>query len=189
LDAQGYEYITGGKGNWEHLQRIVRMAKKLKKRRSPFLGVQFIEQETTKGGLERFIDEYIDYVDIIESSLLEDFGGQLKQNINYIRKHNIEVDQKVKRIPCQRSIWGRFRIYSNGDVVPCISDINAQYLKMGNVGDNTISEIFNSDKWNEFRKMHKENRTDSHPLCGSCQDWMIYSNYNKRDKFYTGEED
>lgn len=184
LDEKTYEKITGSSDVYQHVQHLVKMAKGLKRGRTPFFGVQFIEQGLTHDQMNEFLNRYIDNVDFIESSMLEDFGSQLKQNTEYIEKHNINKDVKITRPPCQRSVWGRCRIYSNGDVVPCICDINAEFLKMGNVRDNTISEIFNSDNWKQFKQMHLDGTAADHPLCGPCKDWMIYTGMNKKNKVY-----
>jgi radical SAM protein with 4Fe4S-binding SPASM domain len=180
LDRDTYGVITGG-GKYDNMRKVVETAKSLKKGRKPFFGVQYLEQELNRDKHREFIDSYIDYVDYIETSMLEDFGGQLTQNEEYIRKYNYKQKAgQVNRTPCQRSIWGRFRIYSNGDVVPCICDINASYLNMGNVRESTIGTIYNSEKWQQFRDLHRGDAAKDHPLCGPCEDWMIYTDYNAK---------
>ena len=184
FDEETYRKVTGNKGDFEHTKHLLKTAKSVRKGNVPFFGIQFIEQSFTHGKVQHIIDEYIDYVDFIESSMLEDFGKQLSQNTEYIEEHYFDLNKEVKRSPCQRSIWGRFKVYSNGDVVPCICDINAEYLNMGNVKDNTIEEIFNSQQWKGFEEMHQNGSADNHPLCGPCTDWMIYTDYNKKHKVY-----
>lgn len=179
LDAETYRGITGGRGDFDRVLGLVRSFKRRKRRRFPLFGVQFLEQEQTHQVLGRFVEEMIEHVDFIETSMLEDFGAQLPQNTGYIRRNLLQTED-VKRAPCQRSLWGRFRIYSSGDVVPCICDINAKHLKMGNVRTQSIAEIFNSEGWQAFRRMHLSGRADNHPLCGPCTDWMIYTGYNRK---------
>jgi len=182
LDAKTHQAITG-RGDFERVRALVESFKARKRKRFPLFGVQFLEQDLTADLLPRFVERTIDYVDFIETSMLEDFGAQLKQNTAYIRENLLDTED-VKRAPCQRSLWGRFRIYSSGDVVPCICDINAAHLKMGNVREQSISEIFNSERWKAFRRMHQDGSAARHPLCGPCTDWMIYTGYNRRHRVH-----
>ena len=56
-------------------------------------------------------------------------------------------------------------IRANGEVVPCCYDLTSQIV-LGNVLDNTISEIWNSATYDDFRKSFKSG--DQHDLCKSC---------------------
>lgn len=182
-DAATYRAITGGRGDFDKVVDLVGRVKALKRKRLPSFGVQFLEQEATADQLDRFVELFIDHVDFIETSMLEDFGGQLEQNRAYIASSSYDLGAVTdERPPCQRSVWGRCRIYSNGDVVPCICDINAEHLLMGNVHEQTIEEIFQGERWQTFRRMHQKGQAGDHPLCGPCTDWLIYTEHNRRHK-------
>ena len=57
-------------------------------------------------------------------------------------------------------------ILSNGDVVPCCLDQNAD-IKLGNIFNDDFSEIINSTKSLEMIKGFEENRL-IHKLCKTC---------------------
>jgi radical SAM protein with 4Fe4S-binding SPASM domain len=49
--------------------------------------------------------------------------------------------------------WTSLSVMVDGTVVPCTQDFNCE-MSMGNVRDNSLEEIWNSEKYTEFRKMH-----------------------------------
>jgi|GEM_PF-395371 len=66
---------------------------------------------------------------------------------------------------CER-IWNMSNIFSNGDVVPCTYDYNAE-LKIGNIHENPFSEIWNSTAYRNVRKKIFCDK-DSIPKCREC---------------------
>jgi len=83
---------------------------------------------------------------------------------------------------CGRPFNGPIQIQVNGDIIPCCFDYNNK-LVLGNLNDNTISEIFNDDKFIELYKCHKEGKCEeSNLICKDCDqlmgkdDVLIYNN-------------
>ena len=64
-----------------------------------------------------------------------------------------------------------FNIMSDGSLVPCCNFTSQPEVKMGNVLNNSISEIWNSKKYSDFRK--KDN-LPVHSKCLSCKENMEY---------------
>jgi radical SAM protein with 4Fe4S-binding SPASM domain len=92
-------------------------------------------------------------------------------------------------LKCER-IWDMSNIFSNGDVVPCCYDYNSE-MKIGNIGNQKFSEIWNSDAYRDLRKKIFYNQ-DSLPKCSVCgcnyqlssNGWFVESiNFNKRNIF------
>lgn len=172
LERDTYKQITG-RDEFEHVKSICNEIKGRKKKRTPFVSFQFLEQDLTAGQVKSFVSEYVEYADFVESSVLEDFGGQLKNNVKFLESQiypGVGNDDK----PCQRSKWGMALIYSNGDVVPCICDINAKFIKVGNMFESSLKEIYESESWAQFREMQNDGSFIHHPLCGQCLDRKIY---------------
>lgn len=180
-DADTYRDVTGG-AELSHTVHVLRKLKQYRTKRTPFVMLQFVEQEGTHDKLEDFVSEYIASCDIVISSTLEDFGGQLKQNSSYVAKYVLGEGEGGGREVCPRGIWRRAMIYVNGDVVPCICDINASSTRMGNVVTSSIKEVFDSRQWQDFVTMHREcgEKLQQHPLCGPCSEWKIMTGHNKR---------
>ncbi|KJU81360.1 radical SAM domain-containing protein [Candidatus Magnetobacterium bavaricum] len=180
LDGDTYRRITG----MDHFDRVSSLSKSIrlrKTKRTPFISFQFLEQDMTFGQVPQFVDEYIEYADFVENSVLEDFGGQLTENAVFLDS-SIYNSTDGKLFPCPRSKSGNALIYSNGDVVPCICDINAQYIKVGNIHTSSLKEMYEGEAWMQFRQMHTDITFGDHPLCGKCRDRLIFDLYKSKDQ-------
>ena len=72
-----------------------------------------------------------------------------------------------RRIPCGR-LWNTLSIAWNGDVVPCIYNMNHDYV-VGNVGTDSLAAVWNSPKMIALRRAMIEGRPlDISPLCDNC---------------------
>jgi len=109
----------------------------------------------------------------------------LSENIgaNFVLKGFRETDPVLRTIdpryhakylkkPC-KDIYRQVGIYWNGDVVPCCYDTDGSEI-MGNLSQNTLEEIWNSQKFRQFRtnaeKAHMD--PDNEPgICKTCLRW------------------
>ena len=185
-DRVTYKIVTG-KDHFDRVSSLVKSIKARKTKRTPFISFQFLEQDVTFDQVPAFVEEYIEYADFVENSVLEDFGGQLTDNSRFL-KDRVYAHAGSELFACPRSKFGYAFIYSNGDVVPCICDINAKYIKVGNMNESTLGEIYEGCAWKEFREMHINKTFADHPLCGKCLDRLICGltgdNENAKDKTY-----
>jgi radical SAM protein with 4Fe4S-binding SPASM domain len=58
-------------------------------------------------------------------------------------------------------------ILVNGDVVPCCYDFNG-VLVMGNALEEDIADIWNGEKFQAFRRAHREHDYGRYPICAGC---------------------
>ncbi|MFQ5835424.1 MAG: SPASM domain-containing protein, partial [bacterium] len=72
----------------------------------------------------------------------------------------IRIDERCRRI------WETITILSNGDVVPCCYDYNSE-MKVGNIREQPLSEIWASPAYRELRKRIYYQK-DSIPKCREC---------------------
>ena len=75
--------------------------------------------------------------------------------------------------PCTYALDGIY-ILSNLDVVPCCLDWSGKAV-MGNLGKQSLREILDSDKYDQFRQLQLAWRKNEIPLCSDCQTHMAYS--------------
>lgn len=86
--------------------------------------------------------------------------GTFKRRLSTISgagRQNYDI-KIVDSIPCYIG-WIFARVLPDGSVIPCCK---AHKKPLGNLYDNTFSEIWNSHKYNEFRRLAK-NEKKSHP--------------------------
>jgi len=63
--------------------------------------------------------------------------------------------------------WEVMTVTWNGDVVPCCYDYDAKVV-LGNMGEQSLSDIWNGDKIQSIRREFMANRVTS-PLCRKCE--------------------
>ncbi|WP_052590722.1 radical SAM/SPASM domain-containing protein [Halobacteriovorax marinus] len=75
--------------------------------------------------------------------------------------------QDISSVPCYIPLY-LVVITLNGNVLPCYDDFYQNH-SMGNIHDQHIEEIWNSEKYNNFRKLLREkNGRKSNPVCEKC---------------------
>lgn len=85
---------------------------------------------------------------------------------DYIKKQTF----KLRSEPC-RDIRLRLSIDWNGDVTPCCTDFDG-FMTIGNIGKNTIEQLWRNDKIEYMRKQIKERNFGFNKLCARCnQQW------------------
>ena len=80
------------------------------------------------------------------------------------------------RQPC-RQLWTGIYINSDGDLLPCCMDCDAEMV-VGNVFDDW-DVWWNSEKLNEMRMLHLEGRWDEIPMCSKCTKWRWHEEIGK----------
>ena len=69
----------------------------------------------------------------------------------------------------------RLTLRSNGDTLPCCS-FYAVDLVIGNWKENSLEEIWNNDKMEELREIHKTGDYQKNNVCKNCvQNYTIVS--------------
>ena len=89
------------------------------------------------------------------------------------------MSSSEKRPPCA-GLWTTPMVQVNGDVTTCCLD---EHLvnKSGNLTQQSLAEIWNSEQMNQWRLAQIEGRfEDSGPLCTSCN-WRSAGCYSEED--------
>lgn len=92
------------------------------------------------------------------------FIGNLYLN-RKIKKNLFLPAKKIKKV-CPFLFYSLV-IKCSGDVVACCVDWN-KGTKIGNVKNESLSEIWNGQRLREFRKMHLEGRKAENKSCRNC---------------------
>ncbi len=72
--------------------------------------------------------------------------------------------------------WTSMSVMVDGSVVPCTQDFNCE-MKMGNVMEQSLEEIWNSDKYKEFRMMHITGDVPKEYRCKERCDLKLVADY------------
>lgn len=104
------------------------------------------------------------------------FGNKVKVSEHYVfdrtgQKQQIDYPQKLKRkycgYPSQRLV-----IDADGNIFPCCVDA-FKTMKLGNIKENTLLEVWRSTKLAKIRQMLKQGRMPS-SACKNCTSWASY---------------
>jgi radical SAM protein with 4Fe4S-binding SPASM domain len=94
-------------------------------------------------------------VDHIDYSPLHNWGGALGKLTN----------ERVRK-PCDR-LWRTLTVLVNGDVALCCQDYRGQEI-LGNVANETIESIWNSQRYRELRQLHRNSEQQQIAVCKDC---------------------
>jgi radical SAM protein with 4Fe4S-binding SPASM domain len=76
--------------------------------------------------------------------------------------------------------WSSVSVLYDGTVVPCPLDFEGA-LNMGNVHENTLGEIWNSEKYADFRKMHADGSFPQGHFCKSQCDYRQLHEFTEKN--------
>lgn len=132
--------------------------------------IRFVKQKAN-------IDQWEEYQRYWKSLLSPEKGDMI---IGYdIRSWDKEVfsadlkfNKEINKLPCHH-VWDRLVILLDGTVPMCCGDFHNANYPVGNMNDTPLIKIFNSDKYNEYRKIHAEGRKNTIPICKECS--ILYS--------------
>ncbi len=133
--------------------------------RQPYMHCQMIEQETTRHEVDAFIVKHYKYAEIVSINMLEYVN--LPNNAFGLRQR-----QRKPLTSCSRVSRNDCFIFSNGDVTLCDAAFNAE-IKLGNVKDNTLYEIWNSDERKKILGLNRSGKMYDMDFCRSCTDYDI----------------
>jgi len=133
----------------------------------PRVQIRMVLQERNQHEEEAWIKFWTSKVsehDKVMSKKMNNWGNQLK---TYSRE---DEKEKYAHVPCI-SPFSSFVVLYDGKVPLCGVDFDAKHL-MGNLNDDNIKEIWNSDNFNKIREIHSTNRNQI-DLCIGCNIWDL----------------
>lgn len=127
----------------------------------PRVGVNFVKMAANVNEMEAFAaywNEKADYV-VLQDFMTPDIEGEYEQ---------LDVGQRdpVPGFKCAQP-WQRLYIRGNGDVTPCCAMFSS-YLKLGNIKESSLYDLWNSRKARDLRKLHAEGRYNENEVCLKC---------------------
>jgi radical SAM protein with 4Fe4S-binding SPASM domain len=65
------------------------------------------------------------------------------------------------------NLWERMTVYWNGNVTLCCQDVEGLWI-LGNLGRQTIREVWNSELLNSIKQIHRTGQFEKFPFCAEC---------------------
>jgi len=127
----------------------------------PVVEVVFYTMPENEHEKERYYNHWrgvVDHVHVVKtiSKQFSEFGGETQAAV------------PVRTNTCV-NLWERMAVFWDGDVTTCIADQDGMY-RLGNLGEQSIKDIWNGEVLSSIRRLHKEKKFASLPLCSRC-DW------------------
>jgi len=132
----------------------------------PITRVSFVKTKINEHELEDFVKHWKPLVDYISIQELIEFNEMKSELFASSRISNYNFR-------CHHP-WHRLTIRANGDALPCCT-IWGQQLVVGNVREQSISDIWNSPQMWNLRQVHREGRYYENPVCRKCANSSVIS--------------
>ena len=153
----------------ENINYLMEQRKKMKKHK-PLVIVQTIKMKETEKQINEIVNYWGSIVDRVGVCDVMDQSEQIKsvaRGKTKWKKDASKISANERKIPCPL-LWTMMTITPNGDVSACCGDTDV-LLKIGNVNESSLLEIWNGKKLNWLRKMHLDKKFNAMPLCGECE--------------------
>ncbi len=127
--------------------------------------IRMIKQESNHQewpAYEAFWSDKVAPHDRVHFRNLHNWGNQLERFKPIAERIGAEL-------PCV-ALWSLFVIFANGDVPMCNVDFNNHY-PTGNLENNTIQELWQSEIMNQRRNFHLQGQKDKISHCENCNVW------------------
>jgi MoaA/NifB/PqqE/SkfB family radical SAM enzyme len=182
--AARYESVRRG-GKFDRLVSNIRYFKKLRDERRAST-VIWIDSVYFGEGFEearRFRELFAPYADgiffypVCNMAGANFLGGASPQS-------NETWQKKVKPAPCI-NLWATMCVTWDGKATLCNYDFEAE-TAVGDLNTSSLVQLWRSEKYNRFRRLHVMGKQEEMPLCGGCSD--IYSQPNALFKPFLANE-
>lgn len=149
--------------NVKYLSGLCKKYKALGKK-VPQLQVSSVDLEVYRVGKNDFVEFWKPFVDIVRIYEEHDENGgfadpEVTKALSFLSE----------RKPC-RKLFTDIIIYWDGSVALCNYDWNHN-VNIGNIKNKSIYDVWNSDPYENLRKMHNTGNIDSNIMCSKCEHW------------------
>lgn len=143
----------------------------------PYIHVSTTITYETSEQVNKFKNEVEKYSDLVTvgRTILEHINldmiklnEEAKKTLTRLKNEESVVKQHLK---CCPEVFDKLSVNWDGTVSACCADSDNKMI-IGDIKENTLLEIWNSDEMNNYRKILSEKRYDEIELCKTCYDYM-----------------
>lgn len=162
-NSRKYGDLQKSINNVKYLSNLCKKYKSLGKK-VPQLQVSTVDLEVYREGQKDFVEFWKPFVDIIRIYEEHDENGgfvdpEVTKALSFLSE----------RQPC-RKLFTDMIIYWDGAAALCNYDWNHN-VNIGNVSEKSISEVWNSEVYENLRSMHNSGNIDTNIMCSKCEHW------------------
>lgn len=112
----------------------------------------------------------------VDRKKYEKFGTQIITRVLHSPLGSFKYEKKQPTIPeigiCL-DFLNHLAINTNGDVSICVRFDPEKRGGLGNIRENTLSEIWNCEKRRQWKELHISGQRNQIPLCSKCEFWGV----------------
>lgn len=140
-------------------------------RKCPFIHVATTTTYETEDQIKMFKDNFSKHADLVTVGKTQlshiDSGHNVLPKLDKLKKHE-SLEKYHFECP---EVFDKLSLNWDGTVSACCGDYD-NFMIVGNILENSLKEIWKSDKLNSIRKLLVEMRHDELELCRNCYDKM-----------------
>lgn len=122
--------------------------------------VQMVRMERNAGEVDDFIRFWSAVPGVDQVRIKEDETNLMRPDAGH--------DSKDWKHPCHYLWRGPMYVKHNGDVYPCCQSYMLDGKALGNLGDASLTAIFNSTDMQRMRRLHTQGRAGEIDICSRC---------------------
>ena len=128
----------------------------------PLIRVSFVINDLNKHEAGDFKKFWLDKVDFVAM-----------QNLLDVHNETAPLIENSETIRCNMPYF-RVMIKADGGVKPCCTLFGDQLVEFGNIHNEEINTIWNSDQFRAFQELHKEYRWQENEVCRKCINSTVF---------------
>jgi len=153
-------------------QNVINFSQKCAEKRkqgikTPEIQVSTVDIEEYRAEQEEFIRFWLQYADRVRVYAEHSSDGSFGSISRELLKPG-----KDERKPCKK-VYSDIIIYWDGKTALCNHDWDNR-LRLGNVNEQSIQEIWNSQEYEKVRRMHETACFSDDIVCKNCDHWQVY---------------
>jgi len=151
-------------GNYSKVLENIEMFLDIRRRRGtdlPVFRVSMVRQKANEHEIQAFVDYWVPRVDYVYLQTYQEIVTT--RGYNYYSNTQAEIPSNFR---CEQPWYAMF-IRPRGDALPCCSFMN-YYLKMGNIFETSIREVWKAAPYREMRALHRRGEFHLNEACQKC---------------------
>ena len=144
----------------ENIHIFLNLRRKLRMN-GPIIETIFYTMPENKHEEEEYVKTWKGVVDHVRQ------GGDISESFAEYKRDERTLPLRTRTC---RNLWQKMTIFWNGDVTMCCEDVDGDWI-LGNLNEQSISEIWNRGRMLTIKRVHKHKRFEKIPLCSICDMW------------------
>lgn len=172
VSDKGYKAITKTFSDYKTIRKNLKFLFKEKERRKSQLKMhtKILDVKLSNNEKEKFLEDFSPYSDSVNIDTLMGWSFSEKKEFTLGVKVNTGMDSKSILKKERRICPEPFKslcVNFNGEVSVCCVDWSHGTV-IGNANEESLINIWNGKKLQQFRKIHLKNKRETIPVCSNC---------------------